>query len=101
MAVPSQLEDAVADSGDSAFLGQSYLTYIIPFSTSVNIKAEVENAIASSRPLADIESRPWLLFGKKPSWHTAPPLKFSGLTILIPRCQMKPLTSFWYSKPTA
>ncbi|PSR99434.1 TRAPP trafficking subunit Trs65-domain-containing protein [Coniella lustricola] len=62
MAVPSQLEDAAADAGDSAFLGQSYLTYIIPFSTTVDIKAEVENAIASNRPLADINSRPWLLF---------------------------------------
>lgn len=69
MAVPSQVEDAATEAGDAAFLGQSYLTYIIPFRTDVDVKQELENAIAKSQPLADVDSRSSLLFGMLSSWH--------------------------------
>lgn len=88
MAVPSQLEDVPLDAGDSAFLEQAYLTYIIPFGTDVNIEEEIQNAVSNKHTLEDIESRSWLFFGKDPS-SRAIPLKFSCLTILIHRFQMK------------
>ncbi|KAF3764972.1 hypothetical protein M406DRAFT_41903 [Cryphonectria parasitica EP155] len=62
MAVPSQIQDTAVGAGDSAFLAQSYLTYLIPYRTNVDMKEEVEKAIATSQPLADIASRPWFLF---------------------------------------
>lgn len=63
MAVPSYFDDAAPEAGDTAFLQQSYLTYIIPFGTDVDIKAEVENAITQKKPIEDIETRPFLFFG--------------------------------------
>lgn len=70
MAVPSQHqnEDAPLEAGDSAFLEQAYLTYIIPFGTDVDIKDELQNVISKQQPLEDIESRSWLFFGKAPVW---------------------------------
>lgn len=66
MAVPSQPEDATPDAGDTAFLEQSHLTYVIPYGTDVDIKEEVENAIAREKALEDIETRSWLFFGMRP-----------------------------------
>lgn len=63
MAVPSQLEDAVPDAGDTAFLEQSHLTYVINYGTDVDIKETIESAIAQGKPLEDIETRSWLFFG--------------------------------------
>lgn len=63
MAVPSQLEDAAPDAGDTAFLEQSHLTYVVPYKTGVDIKEEIEDAIAQKKPLEDIETRSWLFFG--------------------------------------
>lgn len=93
MAVPSQVQDIPLEAGDSAFLEQAYLTYLIPFGTDVNIEEEIANAVLKKQPLEEIESRSWLFFGKDPC-SSAVPLKFSCLTILIHRCQMKLLMSF-------
>lgn len=95
MAVPSQIEDVPLEVRDSAFLEQAHLTYIIPFETDFKIKEEITYAISKKQPLEEIESRSWLFFGKDPC-SSAVPLKFSCLTILIHRCQMKLLTSFSY-----
>lgn len=95
MAVPSPAQDTPLEAGDSTFLEQAYLTYVIPLGTDVNIKEEITNAVSKKQPLEEIESRSWLFFGKT-SCSSAGPLKFSRLTILIHRCQMKLLTSFSY-----
>lgn len=63
MAVPSQLEGTAAEAGDDTFLDWAHLTYIIPYGTEVDIKAEVANALAQKKPLEEIDSRPWLFFG--------------------------------------
>lgn len=60
MAVPSELEDTAPDT---LFLEQSYLTYVIPYGTNVDIKETIEGAIAQKKPLEDIETRSWLFFG--------------------------------------
>lgn len=62
MAVPSQFEDA-PEAGDAAFLEQAHLTYLIPSGTDVDIKADIENAIAQKKPLGDIDTRSFLFFG--------------------------------------
>ncbi|CAN8098793.1 unnamed protein product [Discula destructiva] len=62
MAVPSQVEDGTLEAGDSAFLEQSYLTYIIPHGTDVDIKSELENTIAEKKPFEEIDTRSWLFF---------------------------------------
>lgn len=66
MAVPSQLEDSTPDAGDTAFLEQAHLTYVIPHGTDLNIKEEIEHALAHQKPLEDIETRSWLFFGMFP-----------------------------------
>lgn len=66
MAVPNQLEDVSETGGDPAFLDHSYLTYTIPFGTGVDIEEEIKNAIEKKQPLEEIETRPWLFFGKGP-----------------------------------
>lgn len=63
MAVPSQLEGTAPEAKDEAFLDRAHLTYIIPYGTEVDIKVEVENALAQKKPLEEIDSRPWLFFG--------------------------------------
>lgn len=63
MAVPFQPPGSAPEAGDDAFLDQAHLTYIIPYGTEVDIKAEVENALAQKKPLEEIDSRPWLFFG--------------------------------------
>lgn len=92
MAEANELEDQVFEPGDSTFLDHSYLTYTIPFGTGVDIEEEIKNAVAKKQPLEEIETRPWLFFGKHPP-YIAIPRKFLRLTILIHRCQMKPSTS--------
>lgn len=97
MAVPSQPEDTASEAGDAAFLEQSELTYIIPFGTDVDVKETIQRAIFKKQPLEEIDSRTWLFFGRHPPYLTRRlPLKFSCLTILIHRCQMKPSTSSSY-----
>lgn len=95
MAVPSEAEDIPPNAVDSGFLEQAYLTYIIPFGTDVDIREEIAKAVSQKQPLEEIESRAWLFFGKD-SCSNAIPLKFSSLTVLIRRYQMKPWTSSSY-----
>lgn len=69
MAVPSDLmfqDPAAQDTGDSRFLDQAYLTYVILFGTDVDIKEEIASALAKKQPLEEIESRSWLFFGRGP-----------------------------------
>lgn len=63
MAVPSQPEDAAPDAGDTVFLEQSHLTYVVPYGTNVDIKETIQSAISQKKPLEDIETRSWLFFG--------------------------------------
>lgn len=64
MAVPNQVEDVSESGRDSAFLDRSYLTYTIPFGSGVDIEKEIKNAIGGKKQLEEIETRPWLFFGK-------------------------------------
>lgn len=91
MAVDSQLEEPVPEAGDNAFLEHAHLTYIIPSATDVDIKAEVEQAVAQSSPLEDVDTRSWLFFGTLLCLMDSPKPR---PTVLIHRCQMKPSTSF-------
>lgn len=67
MAVPSQLEAGTSEAGDSAFLEHSYLTYIIPHDTEIDITQYIQTAVAEKKVLEELESRTWLFFGMKPS----------------------------------
>lgn len=63
MADPSPLGHSVPEVDDSAFLEHSYLTYILPYGTDIDISEVVKGAIAQKKPLEELESRTWLFFG--------------------------------------
>lgn len=83
MAVPDSRE---ASDPSLDFLEHSYLTYIIPFETDLNLEQALSSGRDSNKPLFDaIDQREWLFFGMLLTRrHGA-----QCLTLLIHRPQMR------------
>jgi hypothetical protein len=63
MAVPTTSE---VSNPDHSFLDKSYLTYLVPSATDLQLDEAFRNDGAGKSPIDGIEQREWLFFGRIP-----------------------------------
>lgn len=56
-------EDGSVPMADQDFVDRSYLTYIVPFETDLNVEEALRHAKAPGKAIEEIEQREWLFFG--------------------------------------
>jgi len=56
-------EDGDAPSAGKSFLGQSYLTYIVPFATDLKLEDALQHPDGPGKAIEQLEKREWLFFG--------------------------------------
>lgn len=71
MAVPT--EEVAPERADGDLLEKSFLSYLIPALTDIDIEDQIKRNLSQKSPLDEIESREWLFFGRhyRPLYSTS------------------------------